>query len=711
MKYNLLLRSDSKKEHETLKKISSKYISIDSLPNKLLNDMIDSYIKHKGYLSISNKSKHFNLSKKIKTPSLASQIINKRINSAKLRKNLTPKSTNINPINSDKKMRETITFKHKNYSAININDNSYNFHQNGPKKIINQDKKLLIYFNKEKEKIKEENEDEKCNITPRYFINEYQNKDIINKPEFSKTTNHFNLNSQSQNSITSQKNNLFQTPNKSDKNFQVTLQHSKSVKNTNRIFLDKKNNRDIEKITSSIKEEVKNYFVKHRFSSVKDYFNDWLYYKRKKDYQKRIYLDEDSIYYYLKEKIGMKIFKSEVNKIFKCNKNFFDINSFKNFFFEENSGRKKLFINDSLLFKYTLFNSYKKFNKNKNIFSSFSDIIKSSKDKMPNFRNNLLLSALKEHKSKIVDNICNNFFLNNKKDEYDYFEFYNLFQNLNIDKKIINKKVIKNVFNKYKKENEKVDIKYFIYNLYRNDTIKNEIFCYEEDNKNTKSNISPNYYNSNPINLHLNKIEFPNKNNSKNKMQINKIIQKNNNNNEMKQKPQIQGIERYKYKAKTPSFKSEINFNKKMNNYNYSTQLNKFMKFSESKVMKKLKKKNLFSFYDTSLKSNNQTSILKANKQKMMDLSSYKTIRIKKKYQANTINNITTKSNIDYNTKKQETIERPISAYSKCLLGINNNNYNNNYRNISNYFENETIKIVSEDTRMQNLNSDIINFI
>ena len=90
-----------------------------------------------------------------------------------------------------------------------------------------------------------------------------------------------------------------------------------------------------------------------------------------------------------------------------------------------------------------------------------------------------------------------------------------------------------------------------------------------------------------------------------------------------------------------------------------------------------------------------------------MDLSSYKTIRIKKKYQANTINNITTKSNIDYNTKKQETAERPISAYSKCLLGINNNNY----RNYSNYFENKTEKIVLEDSRMQNLNSDIINFI
>ena len=42
---------------------------------------------------------------------------------------------------------------------------------------------------------------------------------------------------------------------------------------------------------------------------------------------------------------------------------------------------------------------------------------------MPNFKNNLLMSVLKEHKSKIVDKICDNFILNNKKNEYGYFEF------------------------------------------------------------------------------------------------------------------------------------------------------------------------------------------------------------------------------------------------------------------------------------------------
>ncbi len=42
---------------------------------------------------------------------------------------------------------------------------------------------------------------------------------------------------------------------------------------------------------------------------------------------------------------------------------------------------------------------------------------------MPNFKNNLLMPVLKEHKSKIVDKICDNFILNNKNNEYGYFEF------------------------------------------------------------------------------------------------------------------------------------------------------------------------------------------------------------------------------------------------------------------------------------------------
>ena len=83
-----------------------------------------------------------------------------------------------------------------------------------------------------------------------------------------------------------------------------------------------------------------------------------------------------------------------------------------------------LYINDYLLLKQALFNSYKELNRNKNlIYSTFSYIIKNSKDKMPNFKNNILMSVLKEFKSKIVDKICDNFILNNKKNEYGYFEF------------------------------------------------------------------------------------------------------------------------------------------------------------------------------------------------------------------------------------------------------------------------------------------------
>jgi len=714
MKNNLFLNySETKKGSNALNKVSYKYINIESISNKLLNDMIESYIKNKGNMNISIKKYHLYLNKKAKSPTLLSNNINKRINSAKVNKNknLTPR-TKFNSIEiNNRRLKEKISSKHKNFSAININDNSYNFHQSAPKTIINQDKKLLIYVNKNDEKPKEDIEDEKCNITPRYYIQEYrQQKDNINKIPLSQTINQFHLNSQRLNHEPFQKNKLLETPNKAEeKNTQTLLSHSKSVKNTHGSLLEKKN-RDIDKLTSSIKEEVKNYFVKHRFSSVKDYFNDWLYYKRKKDYQKRIYLDEESIYYYLKEKLGIKIYKNEIQKIFKCNRRPFDINDFKNFFFEENSGRKYLYINDYLLLKETLFNSYNKFNKNKNlIYSSFSDIIKNSKDKMPNFKNNLLMSVLKEHKSKIVDKICDNFILNNKKDEYDYFEFYNLFKNLNLDKKIVNKKIIKKVFNKYKKENDKVDIKYFIYNLYKNNNVKNELFYEkEEDKKNMIESSKPvqNYYNSKPINLHLNKIEFPYKTKPKNATQLIQKEEKNNNNNKnviQKPSPLIE-IKRYKFKSKTPCFKKDMNFNRKIDN---SSHINKFTKLSESKIMKKLKKKKFFTLYDTSLKNSNLTSIIKTNKQKALDINSYKTIRIRKKYQSNTLNNITTKGSNDNNSKKTNKIERPISAYSKCLLGINNYKY----KSYSNFYDNDNIKMVSEDSRIQNLNSDIINLI
>ena len=69
------------------------------------------------------------------------------------------------------------------------------------------------------------------------------------------------MNSQRLNNEPFQKNKLLETPIKAEeKNTQTLLSHSKSVKNTHSSLLEKKNI-DIDKLTSSIKEEVKNYFV------------------------------------------------------------------------------------------------------------------------------------------------------------------------------------------------------------------------------------------------------------------------------------------------------------------------------------------------------------------------------------------------------------------------------------------------------------------
>ena len=97
---------------------------------------------------------------------------------------------------------------------------------------------------------------------------------------------------------------------------------------------------------------------------------------------------------------------------------------------------------------------------------------------------------------------------------------------------------------------------------------------------------------------------------------------------------------------------------------------------------------------------------MKTNKKKYLKLNNYKTIQIRKQYQSNTINDITTKYNNNKN-KKQDILDRPISAFSRTLLGINNNNN----RNYSCFMNNETMKILSEDSRVPKLNSDIINLI
>ena len=668
-----ITHSESKIEKNTLNEIELNKLNLDLLYNKYLNNKDASIIVNKEYLS-NKKGNHIHIIRKEKPPILLTNNSNIQANS-KLMMHLSPRSI-LSPNEANNKLKKKILYKHKNFYSINISDNSYNFHQH--KKVIDEDKKLLIYFNN-----KGKNEVEKCTSPPKINENKFKTKDIINNKFSSKTSTHFykkiieklNIN-------TLQKSPLLNT-NKEDNHTKRIMLHSQSMTNTTKSFFDKKG-RELNTITSKIKEEVQNYFIKYKFSSIKDYFNDWLYFKRKKDYQKKLTLDEDDIYYYLKEKIGVKVYKDEVEKIFKCKKIIFDINMFKYFFFEEDSIKRNIYITDTYFRKFSKFNFYNK-HKEDNKFLSFSDIFKNSKYSIPIFKNNLLISALKEHKSKIISQICYNLFKNNKKIEYDYSDFSNLFQNLNVDKKIVNYKTVRKIFNKFKNANDKVNIKYFIDNLFKNDNIKDEFLSGKNENKKNiiEHLTNSNNYNSNTIKYHLNEIE----------------LNKNDNMNDIGQRTPLKEIENYNFKPPSNYIKKEININ------NNSSSINKFIKFDDSKIKKKFKKKKIFTNFDLGSKNNHFANTTRETKQNFWRLNSYRTIRLRNQSTTNDSNILTNGKNTT--SKKFNQIETNILKFNKCLFGV----INNNNKNYSNAMNNETIKILPEEPRIQKLNSDIINYI
>ena len=687
MKHNLLINYiNSKKANKPLNEKKSSHFNFDFFHNKLLKNAIESNIFFNGYISLSNTRSHYYFKKKEKSMNHIFSYNNKRNNSSKNKTDLTPR-TIFNSVNSDKRETKKYSFKSKNLSSINISDNSYNFHKE-QNEIINSDKKLLIYFNKNN--LKEEE-----NLSYNTFKHKNFSENILNKYSAKDKKDYLHKKLTKSEFIKSK---LFESNNdkkvsktlrpKIDKKIQVIIP-SQSAKNISKISQSTTTKEDTSKFVQLIKNKAKNYFIEHRFSSVKDYFNDWLYYKRKKDYQKKLYLDVDSIYYYLKDKIGIKIFKNQVSKIFNCNNTVFDINQFKDFFFEENSGQKSLLINKKLLLNYNLFNSYNYFKKNKGYsFSSFSDIIKSTKTKNPIFKNNLLIRVLKENKSKIIDKICDNLVENDKKEEYNFTEFNNLFEQLNLDKNVVNKKMTKKLFNKYKNKNEKVNIKYFINNLESIDDDKNELFKDKEENKENmietpRRKAYHKFFYSNPINLHLNKIQFKDNNED---------------NNKTKSSP-INKIEKYSFKSNTLTAKVEKNINN-------TSQTNKLIKFNELKKNKKLKKKKFCILFDSGAKSMNQSNMIKSIKPKFIKSNDNKTIKVENKFRTNYNHNITLKE-IDKNIKKFATLTRPVSVYNKAFLEMNINNNKNN----SNYIDNRIQKLFSEDSKIQKLNSDIIDLI
>ncbi len=102
----------------------------------------------------------------------------------------------------------------------------------------------------------------------------------------------------------------------------------------------------------------------------------------------------------------------------------------------------------------------------------------------------------------------------------------------------------------------------------------------------------------------------------------------------------------------------------------------------------------------------NQSNMIKSIKPKFIKSNDNKTIKVENKFRTNYNHNITLKE-IDKNIKKFATLTRPVSVYNKAFLEMNINNNKNN----SNYIDNRIQKLFSEDSKIQKLNSDIIDLI
>ena len=205
-----------------------------------------------------------------------------------------------------------------------------------------------------------------------------------------------------------------------------------------------------------------------------------------------------------------------------------------------------------------------------------------------------------------------------------------------------------------------------------------------ENKKNIIEHLTnSNNYNSNTIKYHLNEIE----------------LNKNDNMNDIRQRTPLKEIENYNFKPPSNYIKKEININ------NNSSSINKFIKFDDSKIKKKFKKKKIFTNFDLGSKNNHFANTTRETKQNFWRLNSYRTIRLRNQSTTNDSNILTNGKNTT--SKKFNQIETNILKFNKCLFGV----INNNNKNYSNAMNNETIKILPEEPRIQKLNSDIINYI
>ena len=470
-----------------------------------------------------------------------------------------------------------------------------------------------------------------------------------------------------------------------------------------------------------IKEEVKNYFIQCGFSSIKEYFNDWLFYKRNNQDKNKSFLDINEIHIYLKEKICLNIAKEYLNLIFNNMK--FDIKNFKNFFFEENSGKTSFIITNNCILK-KLNSEFENKNKDNNyiIYPNSSYFLKNIKNNY-NIKYELLFKTLKEYRSKLLDKICD---CNTSEDkiDYTYNEFYKLIESLNIDKELSDSKITKKIFLEYQKNN-KINIKNFINVLYGNQNTKNKEYLDNNkknnlkiivDKKNKNDNNLLIKQNSKKLNrkLDINKynnisnykinsqnqfISYMNKNTDGSNENINKYIKS-------KNRFFRKRIDKYRRKSLSSSVEKSKIFNKSANN--------KYKKNISEKI-DAISNKKFFSFSDKNTKENSINSLINSNreekkikkdsksvikkkpKKEKIIFNKFKSIRIRSSYK------LSKDKDKDYKNKINN-LNRPRSSYNK------NEKFRYKMHNYFNLMENKITKI-SKESRINNLNSDIIDLI
>ena len=690
-------------------KFKEKNIDNDFFHNKLLNNIIEINYLDNDLISLSNcnrKNEKEN-SKKLNSPI-------KKFNSATMKnKNLENNEYNNRPIRSN-----NIFNKRKSNSFL-FNSDTHNKIQN---KTINEENKLLkstIYnFPDNIKSIKKSNyifhridkslikEDEKCNKMNKY-VNILERKmkeklmkitnfdDInccyqnINIKYFKKKSIDFN--NKNANKIYLDINKIYKLNkyDKSTKNEETTQKSNILTSKTNRNPQNSKNNsmiktlcdqeiyknNNLNKLSQYIKEEVKKYFIKNNFSSIKDYFNDWILPKNKNYINTQMYLDADNIYLYLKRKIGLKISKEDINIIFGNAHTYLDLEYFKNYFFEENSGKEYFIITKDLLLTKSKLDFENKNNKDNIGLLSHISFNSKNKEMDLNVKYNLLFNTLKDQKALILDKICEH--MENNNIEYEFNDFNNLINSLKIDKNILEHKTIKSIFIKYQNKNKKLNIKYFINILYGNENINKEclfegkesnekdlkekgfnekelIEIKKESNENNKkeemhkiNDFKSNNYeikkNNFIINRNLNNNKKLNINITKSENESN--LNKNNNNNPININKNTEGSSDYTeivIKSKKKFFKNKFEKSKKLknnvgsppsnlkNNFNKSvggsSHINKQTKIFEPKNARKHNKK-IFDFHEKNIKEHNINNIT-SNKEKI--ISKDKEIKEKK---------------------------------------------------------------------------------